>query len=593
MSLGLFDAPRRAPSTGLGALPATKPAQGRAWQGREPRRWQREAFAVYRAGVESREIHGGVFFAATGTGKALLLCEIVVDLVQRSTGTIIVTVPTVDLVDQFFDDLARRLNGERRGDRPVTCGRYYTYAKDWRRDVVVTCLPSFASLLSDLSDHARDVSAWVADECHRTDSPTALEAHAAMTAQWGDVLRVGCSATPYLSERDRGLRLWDRILYQYDAVQAIADGVLVPWEIQPLPEPACAIIRCAIRDGDRDGAAALIREQCIAWVLTQRGQGVISAPSKTDAHLLATEFRDKGINAWDVHSSQSRAIIDKRKALFKAGKIDVLVHVRMLVEGVDFPMIRWGALAVWRSRLAFVQELGRYVRSHAGKHKVDLLDPWDLFGVHGIKHVAALSDVIADEEAEAEEEREIARKLATGEWVEILDPLTGKTYRLPADPRLCTTQQAIVFAHADASSYLNEVANVLRNAGVSSAAKFHSGRWRTRPATDAQIASMVKADGAMRAATRAGTHGRAVAACYRLLMKAHNERNADAASPVCAGAVSDFLDVLNAIRVTGKLPDGSWDLSRQQAAFAALDSWGVDSQAMIDSATGGKAPVAA
>jgi len=372
--------------------------------------------------------------------------------------------------------------------------------------------------------------------------------------------------------------------------------VLVPWVTHAPEGDTGRRIRLLLSTKDQDDrkeAAELIREASVAWVRAQTGQGVISAPSKPDATYLATELRDKGVNAWEVHSGMCKDILDKRKAAFKAGKIDVLVHVRMLVEGVDFPMIRWGALAVFRSRLAFVQELGRYVRSHAGKSHVDLFDPWDLFGIHGIKHAAALSDVIRDEEAEAAEEREIQRKIDTGEWVEIFDPFSGKTYRMPADPRLCDTQQRIVFAHSDASSYLNEVANVLRNAGIAGEAKVPPGRWRTRPATDKQIETMTRADGAMRAATRAGIHGRAINACYRLLMKAHNERFDGAASPVCAGAVADFLDVLATIRVTGKLDDGTWDLRKQTASFAALDAWGVDSQGMIDSANGEKAPVAA
>jgi superfamily II DNA or RNA helicase len=191
------------------------------WSGRVPRGWQVEAFAAYLDAQAADRLSGGVFAACTGSGKSIHLAEVVVDLLTRvaSPGVIVVTTPTVALVEQLSATLAARL-GE-----PV--GVYYTRGKDTAQRVVVTCHPSFGDCLAALTKAGRVVSWWCADECHRTDSPQILQPAATIA----DVPRIGWSATPYKSDPDpaKGLTLWLHELYRYSADDAIADGALVPW----------------------------------------------------------------------------------------------------------------------------------------------------------------------------------------------------------------------------------------------------------------------------------------------------------------------------------------------------------------------------
>jgi superfamily II DNA or RNA helicase len=235
------------------------------WSGRVPRRWQVEAFDAYLAAQASGGLTGGVFAACTGSGKSIHLAEVVVDLLTRvqSPGVIVVTTPTVALVEQLSATLAARL-GE-----PV--GVYYTRGKDTSQRVVVTCHPSFGDCLAALAKAGRVVAWWCADECHRTDSPQILQPAATIA----EVPRIGWSATPYKSDPDpaKGLTLWLHELHRYAADDAIADGALVPWQASGLSRydsnrvNELATVADQLKQGDprRDEIAAEQQEICLLY----------------------------------------------------------------------------------------------------------------------------------------------------------------------------------------------------------------------------------------------------------------------------------------------------------------------------------------
>lgn len=567
---------------------------GKAWGGRTPRRWQAEAFPVVRAALAAGVLNGSVVYACTGSGKSIFAAEVLAQLISDlpPRGTIIVSTPTVALVDQLYATLAARLASCAVRDRPPTIGRYYTHAKDVARDVVVTCMPSFGPLVAALADAGRSVTWWVADECHRTEATKAVAAWTALSAANPDCKRVGFSATPYLSDPRAGLSLWERCIVSYTPDQAIADGALVPWREHYLD----AATANDIRGAEPEHADALIDAACVRWVGAQTGPGVVSAASIEAAEAFAQSLRDAEIPALAIHSRMSRDIARARVAAIRTGKIRALVHVSMLVEGVDLPWLRWGALRAERTRVALVQETGRYLRCHTPapsdpdahlgpKRHVDLWDPLRQLALHGLTHPAALADVAAEDDREAQEERE-RKAVEAGEMIEIVDPITGKTYRLPASDKLRTNAHQLIMAHSEAAQYVTTAALALRTAALLGAATYGAGRWRTQPASDKQIALLVKLQSSMRAITHAGPHGRGIAAAYRLIMAEHDAATSASggATTIRKGTVSDLLDLTGAIRVVSRLPSGQWDTSRQAAAFAALDAMGVDPNPLIAAA---------
>lgn len=603
-------APRQPEALQNGAESALTPS-GEPWGGLTPRWWQDDALPSILdafSAVEAAEddatsagpaelvplprAHAGVVYACTGSGKSVMLCEIVAHRVGRigARDTLLVTVPTIALVKQLIVDLRRRLatTTTASGHRP-SVGAYYTDASEWSRSVVVTCHPSMRSMVSDCRNGGRRIVEWVADECHRTDAEQVLLAWQDMTDAWGTVTRIGFSATPYLSDPDKGLRLWRHLLYSYTPDDAIRDGALVPWirhGFTPAQAARYETARARYKAGEIDDRAidAALDDACVEWVTSQArlgGAGVVSATSIADAEAFARVLSDalaaaSLAPAYAVHSKQPAAVLAARRDALESGRASALVHVNMLAEGVDMPFLRWGALRRSRARVGFVQEVGRFLRVSAGKAFADIWDPLDLFAEHGLTHPAALADLPG---RDPNEERDAEGRVI--EMMELVDPLTGRTYRVPLDPRLQSPDQQVAVAHSAGAAYIGDVASCLRAASLIGAKPLAPGRWRNDPASERQIEVMVKGAKAMRAITRAGIHGRAIAAAYRMIMAEHKAAtDAGKRTPIRKGAVSDFLDVLGAVRVTYNEESQTWDTTRQDRAFAALDGV-VDAEAVL------------
>jgi len=339
------------------------------WSGRTPRAWQRNALPVCLDAL--REGVRGVVHAVMGSGKSLLLAEVIAR--QPSDARILVTTPTIALVEQLHATISQRL-GE-----PV--GRVYTLRSDVQR-VTVACVPSARRLL----DRIPDWDLWIADEAHRTecDSLTALDLPAA---------RLGMSATPYTGDGRGSLSLFEREIVRYDADDAIRDGVIVPPTVYPYTGGA------EIPD-DATGDVAL---DIVCRHMLERhnpeGPGIVNASSKAEAESVARWLTAIGWPALPIHSDHhDRA---ERLEALRRGDVRCLVHVALLVEGVDLPWLRW---ILCRRKIAskvrFAQEIGRVLRAAPGKTRAIVLDPHDLFGVHDLAGVARLGELIRAAEGE-------------------------------------------------------------------------------------------------------------------------------------------------------------------------------------------------
>lgn len=434
-------------------------AAGSDWGDETPRAWQAAAMsALASTGPSERS----VVTAVMGAGKA----RFAVELARRATLAgvpVVLSTSTVQLVDQLSEDVARRL-----GSHAV--GRYYTHGADITQPVIVTCLPSMPDLASELRRIGRAPCLWIADEAHKTE----CDAAATFARVASPVAAVGLSATPYRAKESATLSLWDREVFRYGFGDAIRDGVLVPFRLH---FPGREFSGSGTMTDPRE-----LDDACAAWIARQPGCGIVDAKSIADAVGFAARLSDGGIAALPIHSQMTRTAQRAALARLKAGDLKCLVHVQMLTEGVDIPFLTWGCLRRKRgSRVANAQHVGRYLRSYPGKTHADLFDPWQLLPSFGLDSPAALGealdqpdDPIATELDEAEDDT---------------DPLTGLSFK----PK--TKQDKIRIERTTAASrFLAAAAASLRSAGVADAA-FGGGRWRDRPASEKQIASLDKLTG--------------------------------------------------------------------------------------------------
>jgi superfamily II DNA or RNA helicase len=549
------------------------------WSGRVPRRCQVEAFAAYVAARDAGSLSAGVFAAATGSGKSILLAEVVADQLQLLTGpadVVVVTTPTVKLVEQLSATLTDRL-GE-------SVGVFYTSGKDVSQRVVVTCHNSFGACLKALAKAGRRVVTWCADECHKTDNPQILQPAASIP----DVRRIGWSATPYKSNPDpsKGLTLWLHELDRYSIDDALADGVLVPWVASGLGPFDAKRVNELTAHGDslkpsdpkRDLIGAeqqeIIDRASVLWVQQQTGPGVVSARHVVDAEAFAKRLEDAGVRALTLHSNQSPSIRRARLEALQRRELDCIVHVQILVEGVDLPWLQWGCLRRPRGRVGFVQEVGRFLRSSPGKSHADLFDPYGLFVQHGISHPSQLAGDWLDAVEEVEEE------VQPPDMIELLDPLTGKVYRVPRESKARTPVQRIAVAHAMSTSYVSECVSWLRAKGLlGNAFGTAASRWRQEPATLSQLTALErKIDRYAKIKQRPEPVAKAIAHAFDLLLIEH--RSVQGEPTLRKGIMTDFLSLDQALAPRFIEP-GVFDLTTQNQTIAALFDCPVDSDAVI------------
>ena len=158
---------------------------------------------------------------------------------------------------------------------------------------------------------------------------------------------------------------------------AVRDWVIVPYRIE-----------------HHDGPEMSVDDSCVGWIAraaAQYGPGLCNAASIEDAEAFALRLRQEGIAAQAVHSACTEVWVRSRIDQLREGRLQVLVHVAMLSEGVDLPWLRW--LCMRRpvgSRVRFCQEVGRVLLASEGKTHAVLYDPHDLLAVMGLSYAAVL-----------------------------------------------------------------------------------------------------------------------------------------------------------------------------------------------------------
>jgi len=334
------------------------------WAGRTPRAWQSAALPIALAACRARE--RGVIYATMGSGKSLLLSEIC----ASGRGRVLVTTSTVRLVEQLAKTLEERCPGE--------VGQYYTYTKAAERRITVACLPSVPNLIAD-PNWPGPPALWIADECHRESD--ALRACAPAIAA---PRAIGFTATPYRSSEAERIQLFDREIFSYGVAEALRDGVIVPFRQIPWTGA----------DVDLDDACVTMMQGAV-----KHGPGLANARSIADAEAFAARLNAAGLVAKSVHSRHSRAEQAATLNALRTGRLQVVVHVALLTEGVDYPWLCW--LLMRRpvaSRVRFAQEVGRVLRSAPGKTEALLYDPHDLLGKLALSYEAVLG-LVTEEEA--------------------------------------------------------------------------------------------------------------------------------------------------------------------------------------------------
>ncbi len=346
-----------------------------------PRQWQSNALEEWRGGRR------GVVQVVTGGGKTVFayLC-IASFLDDAPDGRVVIVVPTLALLDQWFVDICAATD--------LLESQISTYSGEGHSEapskINILVLDTARAIAADLLDYGPRM--LVVDECHRAGSP---ENARALLGEYDATL--GLSATPE-REGDEGFDelispALGSIIFRYGYPEARADGVIVDFDLVNIniSSPADSVIirakaaqekhlKSAPKRGE-SGQALEERAQRLArtalrtpWavklVLLHRQERVIVFHERVESLSKIVALLEKhGQNSVPYHSHLSKAHRRDNLKLFRQGIVNVLVTCRALDEGANVPEASVAVVArSTSSTRQRIQRLGRVLRHASGKH---------------------------------------------------------------------------------------------------------------------------------------------------------------------------------------------------------------------------------
>lgn len=312
-------------------------------------------------------------------------------LTEVPEGQIVVIVPTVALLDQWYIDVQEDL-GISAEDIAVFSGEHRSDEATTINLLVLNTARHEAPKLTDAAP-----TLLIVDECHRAASPENAKALAGE-----QVASLGLSATP---ERDYDQGLVEVLepalgkqFFDYGYDQASADGVISDFVLVNVAVPLLpaeqarydnlsarvgAAMR-AVKAGESDDSRLKIALQRRAALANRAASRVPVAVWLADRHkgertvifheeIAAAEeiyrlLLEHGHNATIYHSKVPEHVRRDNLRLFRRGVFQVLVSCRALDEGVNVPETQVGVIASSSaSSRQRIQRLGRVLRPASGK----------------------------------------------------------------------------------------------------------------------------------------------------------------------------------------------------------------------------------
>ena len=372
-------------------------------------KWQKAAFEAWVAND-----HRGVVNAVTGAGKTRL-AMVAIRLQLSRRGYVVVVVPTVALMDQWYDSIKRTFPGRKIARLG---GDYRQTLKDAK--ILIALVDSGRRWSFDTPRESSCL--LVADECHRY----ASEVSRKVLEERFD-RRLGLTAT---HERMDDLHLtvlnpyFGKVVYSYGFASAIEQGVIARLRIarvqcdfskksrtayDKLTDDMAGYIRTlepAFQKPVTDFAALWSEIERIsngaskyakvarAWIgaWSDRRSLVFESPEKLkvldslaktiedadrvlifvmtteSADLVARQIRNLGITAAAHSSAISTSVREDMLSKFAGGELKVLVAAMTLDEGVDVPEADLAiVLASSQQRRQMIQRVGRILRKKSDK----------------------------------------------------------------------------------------------------------------------------------------------------------------------------------------------------------------------------------
>lgn len=330
----------------------------------EPRYYQQE---MIKLGIEAGR---GVFEAAVGTGKSLVMAH----LIKLVSCTSLVIVPSRGLSGQLYRDFSSWFGP---GNVELLDAQKIRKIKRPKAISIVT-VQSLGSLVKtgEFKKFAQHIDALFVDEVHHAGASTYTNLLADMDHVY---YRFGFSGT-FLRNDNKTLEMWSflsNVLYQFPAWRAIQEGYLTPVEVYMHTMEGKPHMKYQTEYDKTYCANPQLLEKVAQIIQSFPGQQILILVNKKDkCGLVIHEYlKSIGIESSYISGDNDKDEINSTISAFNDKQIEVLIGSSVIGEGIDvrstdhLVMCQGG-----KSEITMVQAAGRVLRLFEGKVKAFIHD---------------------------------------------------------------------------------------------------------------------------------------------------------------------------------------------------------------------------
>lgn len=380
------------------------------------RPYQQEALDAIDAAL-SRGVRRQLLALPTGGGKTVVFSE----LVRRRPGRALILAHRDRLIQQAHDKLATVIDPAQLGI--VKAGQNHFAAKTIVASVQTLARPRRRSVLPPFDT-------IIIDEAHRSAARVYRDIIEDLAGP--ETLLLGVTATPERSDGVGLDTVYDEVIYQVGILDLIRDGYLVPLRGRKVVIDAdfSGVHTRRNADGVNDYRMDEIEKLMDAsnwcekvgrgWLEQASDRRTIAfVPRVRMAYQLAEWLAAEGVAAaaldGSTHISEQRRIVRE----FEAGRVQFIANCDLFVEGADIPSINCVVFArPTKSQIVYNQAIGRGTRLSPDTGKtdclvLDMVGASNRFDLCHLGTIAGVREVREDETLhEAVEREETERKTA-------------------------------------------------------------------------------------------------------------------------------------------------------------------------------------
>jgi len=320
----------------------------------------------------------------TGAGKTLVGAEVARRVYARKSDPILVLVPSDEILRQTVEEINLAWEG-------ISIGVIQQERREFDQPLVVASVATLVRHLDDLPRYGLVIT----DEAHHAEVPMWQAVYQAVSQRTPGFWHLGLTATPFRCDRTGDARpltaVFEKLSYARSMFDLIVEGFLV--HLHGIALPSGATLEGVAVQGDD------YEEQALARVVNTPARNALVvhhylrqcagkralcfAVDVPHAQALTTTFQQAGVTAELLTGDTA---LEKRRTLLtqlRHGSTRVIVTCGVLREGFNEPSIEAVLCArPTRSRLLYIQQVGRVTRRWPGKEEGLILDLVDNATAH-------------------------------------------------------------------------------------------------------------------------------------------------------------------------------------------------------------------